>query len=114
VVRRSIFTAVAKRPLWRSYIVAYLLVGAGALLLDVGAAPTRNTVVEAIGGLIAFAGLFVFVAALIYSVRFALGLVATPPKSDACSRCGYNLTGNTSGVCPECGTPVLVKPEAVA
>jgi len=20
-------------------------------------------------------------------------------------RCGYNLTGNTSGVCPECGTP---------
>jgi hypothetical protein len=23
-----------------------------------------------------------------------------------CRRCGYNLTGNTSGVCPECGTPV--------
>ena len=23
-----------------------------------------------------------------------------------CSNCGYNLTGNTSGVCPECGTPV--------
>ena len=22
-----------------------------------------------------------------------------------CSACGYNLTGNTSGVCPECGTP---------
>jgi hypothetical protein len=21
-----------------------------------------------------------------------------------CSRCGYNLTGNTSGICPECGT----------
>jgi hypothetical protein len=25
-----------------------------------------------------------------------------------CSNCGYNLTANTSGVCPECGTPVLV------
>jgi hypothetical protein len=24
-----------------------------------------------------------------------------------CRRCGYNLTGNISGVCPECGTPVL-------
>jgi hypothetical protein len=23
-----------------------------------------------------------------------------------CVYCGYNLTGNTSGVCPECGTPV--------
>ncbi len=22
-----------------------------------------------------------------------------------CQQCGYNLTGNTSGVCPECGTP---------
>ena len=22
-----------------------------------------------------------------------------------CESCGYNLTGNTSGVCPECGTP---------
>jgi hypothetical protein len=23
-----------------------------------------------------------------------------------CERCGYNLTGNTSGRCPECGTPL--------
>jgi len=23
-----------------------------------------------------------------------------------CSTCGYNLTGNTSGVCPECGTAI--------
>jgi len=23
-----------------------------------------------------------------------------------CRGCGYNLTGNTSGVCPECGTPL--------
>lgn len=23
-----------------------------------------------------------------------------------CTACGYNLTGNVSGVCPECGTPV--------
>lgn len=24
-----------------------------------------------------------------------------------CQSCSYNLTGNTSGVCPECGTPIL-------
>ena len=23
-----------------------------------------------------------------------------------CQKCGYNLTGNTSGICPECGTPI--------
>ena len=23
-----------------------------------------------------------------------------------CTYCGYDLTGNVSGVCPECGTPV--------
>ena len=26
-----------------------------------------------------------------------------------CLVCGYSLTGNTSGVCPECGTPVADK-----
>jgi hypothetical protein len=26
--------------------------------------------------------------------------------SGHCRHCGYCLTGNTSGVCPECGTPV--------
>jgi len=23
-----------------------------------------------------------------------------------CGRCGYDLTGNVSGICPECGTPI--------
>jgi hypothetical protein len=27
-------------------------------------------------------------------------------KRGGCLNCGYNLTGNVSGVCPECGTPV--------
>ena len=26
-------------------------------------------------------------------------------KKGLCIQCGYNLTGNVSGVCPECGTP---------
>ncbi len=30
-------------------------------------------------------------------------------KPGHCRRCGYNLTGNTSGVRPECGTAVLVQ-----
>ena len=34
-------------------------------------------------------------------------------KNGSCHTCGYNLTGNASGVCPECGTPVQSKPEAI-
>ncbi len=30
-----------------------------------------------------------------------------PPRTGNCRHCGYNLTGNTSGICPECGTPVF-------
>jgi hypothetical protein len=26
-------------------------------------------------------------------------------RTGFCSSCGYNLTGNTSGICPECGRP---------
>ena len=28
-------------------------------------------------------------------------------KKNLCLRCGYNLTGNTSGVCPECGKDIV-------
>jgi uncharacterized RDD family membrane protein YckC len=28
------------------------------------------------------------------------------PRGILCLRCGYNLTGNVSGVCPECGCPI--------
>ena len=28
-----------------------------------------------------------------------------------CNRCSYNLTGNTSGVCPECGTACTTRAE---
>jgi hypothetical protein len=35
-------------------------------------------------------------------------------KNGCCLHCGYDLTANTSGVCPECGKRVPQKPEAVA
>jgi hypothetical protein len=33
-------------------------------------------------------------------------------SSGLCQACGYNLTGNTSGVCPECGTPATARVKA--
>ena len=35
-------------------------------------------------------------------------------RRNRCRTCGYNLTANTSGVCPECGTPVERKPETAS
>lgn len=30
-------------------------------------------------------------------------------REGICKNCGYDLTGNVSGICPECGTPVSEK-----
>ena len=53
-------------------------------------------------------GLFVVLAlclpvlmALIARIRFPD--TRSSPNPSVCSSCGYNLTGNTSGKCPECG-----------
>jgi RNA polymerase subunit RPABC4/transcription elongation factor Spt4 len=37
---------------------------------------------------------------------FSLRRVFRTRQPGLCSNCGYSLTGNTSGVCPECGTAV--------
>ena len=34
------------------------------------------------------------------------------PGPGCCQRCGYNLTGNTKGVCSECGTTITPTPPA--
>ena len=45
---------------------------------------------------------------LLPSLRLLRWRSARLSKS-GCSACGYLLRGNTSGVCPECGTPVAVR-----
>ncbi len=43
----------------------------------------------------------VLTIALVACCRFWLDRRRIPPGH--CQKCGYNLTGNVSGVCPECG-----------
>lgn len=38
------------------------------------------------------------------SVGAAIWLLTRPRRPGGCRKCGYDLTGNVSGVCPECGT----------
>jgi hypothetical protein len=42
-----------------------------------------------------------------------LGRIVRRPKNGFCKQCRYDLTGNTSGTCPECGTPVPEKSEVM-
>ena len=48
--------------------------------------------------------------ALAVAAVVSLGAIAAPVRracssTPRCSACGYNLTGNVSGACPECGLP---------
>lgn len=40
-----------------------------------------------------------------------LALLLGRKTEGLCGRCGYDLTGNVSGVCPECGHPATMKME---
>jgi predicted Zn-ribbon and HTH transcriptional regulator len=39
----------------------------------------------------------------------AVGARGTTQTERACQKCGYDLTGNVSGRCPECGEAVKLK-----
>jgi hypothetical protein len=49
-------------------------------------------------------------ATLVLPVLFVRASIRSKRRRDiGCSTCGYDLTGNVSGVCPECGTAVAGK-----
>ncbi len=49
-------------------------------------------------------GVYYFAAALIVGIPF--WFYRRRDRSGFCVECGYNLTGNISGVCPECGNRI--------
>src|SRR5687768_5635973 len=87
--------------------------------------PMRRVVFFAFGALMTFAAIPVVapgspilaLGSFGMAAMFAYGSIGTllhwpgfrqPRAPDECPGCGYNLTGNTSGVCPECGSPADV------
>ncbi len=56
---------------------------------------------------------FMFIVALGPGIAFCYVLAAVISRLGPlyprghCRRCGYNLTGNVSGICPECGQPIV-------
>jgi hypothetical protein len=85
------------------FLVAFLLLGAGSSLLDIGWPGDR---------------LGVWPAVVVWSAAGTIGVAAGRRSWRAsgrrrrhfrrmaglCPDCAYDLTGNVSGVCPECGT----------
>lgn len=89
------------RRRWQGFVVAALsvfpVVGAAAALpslLGIGVSMSSPAMAALPA---AYAGL----------VCAGAALIAAQPRRPAvgCSGCGYDLAGNTLGVCPECGTP---------
>jgi hypothetical protein len=46
------------------------------------------------------------IGAIAAIVATLIGLILKPRDPNVCSHCSYNLTGNISGICPECGTRI--------
>jgi hypothetical protein len=99
--RSLIRRRVLKRPLWRNYLTAYLLIGGGFILGDVAGAPPANRVLEVAGATIGCAGLLVFISAVAHSIWSVLR--KKKPAHGICLKCGYDLRA-TPDRCPECGT----------
>ena len=71
------------------------------------------------GDLIVLFAVNFFVTATLQRAGLPLGLLGVSAEaverhlnSNLCRGCGYDLTGNVSGRCPECGVVVLDRPEA--
>ena len=46
---------------------------------------------------------------LMGTALFAQAMLHRPRRAGACGSCGYDLRGNVSGVCPECGSNVVAE-----
>ncbi len=49
---------------------------------------------------------FIYPVLIGVAVFLFLGAKRRRPEWPCCEQCDYNLTGNISGTCPECGTPI--------
>src|SRR5579862_2394424 len=69
-------------------------------------------VAAVIGGVAAV--VWIIIRAAADGLRADLDALHQSRMTNRCRNCSYDLTGNVSGVCPECGTPVPQNTEATA
>src|SRR4051812_42639250 len=78
-------------------IGTYLAMTGGAVATLSLVPHISSTLAVILGGLWA-----TYTAALVWRLRW---IARRDHPIGHCDSCGYSLTGNVSGVCPECGTP---------
>jgi hypothetical protein len=72
--------------------------------------PAESQLMVPMGQLMVRSRVVFLVTALPPIVWLLWKLLRRRPKSGHCHKCSYDLTGNVSGVCPECGRPVRPVP----
>lgn len=72
-----------------------------------------NMVISMSGGVIAvLAGVAISIKLHHRKIARQIRLELNARGLPTCIQCGYDLTGNTSGVCPECGDPIKSFPDS--
>jgi hypothetical protein len=71
--------------------------------------PTSSAVAEVWFGVVPFWLVALFIGVIPLRSAFLRLRTARRRRMKLCPNCAYNLTGNTSGVCPECGAKVEVR-----
>jgi hypothetical protein len=103
----ALFAPLPVSPTTRFYLWAsapgaallYVIQGGGPIYFPGIPILTANVVMYSFAALVV-AGFVTVVGRLVTAAR------KRKPGPGYCPTCGYNLTGNVSGVCPECGTEV--------
>ena len=93
-----------------------ILAVAGALLGGVTVARLRLTSVSEITLMVAIVQvpLVIVWIAHVLSIKVLEFRRMRRRQANQCVKCEYNLTGNVSGVCPECGTPIRRRSRVLA
>jgi hypothetical protein len=85
-----------------AFIILSTGIALGNLIGGIGSS-TGSPAVQVIGGLIMIGSPLVAFCLMVFGDHKDENS-SNPPGF--CRACGYNLTGNVSGRCPECGTPI--------
>jgi len=97
----------------QNYFIVSIGVGAGVVAVNVVIVLTEALSLQSVKDIL---GVIVFPPFIGVGIALLLGLlirICCPVRvvdTDCCDQCGYELTGNVTGRCPECGTPCMVVP----
>jgi len=71
-----------------------------------GAPPLSTSWWLPVGGMFALLGPLAYGVGCSWLLRTEMSYIRRLLTGRYCAKCGYDLTGNVSGICPECGIPI--------